>query len=889
MTRQKCGSWMRLGVASRMLGAAAPAALVFILPGPALAQTQTKAFDIDRQPLSSALLVYGRQAGLSVLAPTTLTDGRTAPDVKGQMTLTAALDRLLEGSGLRYEFVGAQAVRIVGQERAASQPGPVTAGAADHVVVVGTNIAGIYPRSSPVEVYTADDIRESGAATTGEFVRKLPQNMGNVSPYAANTTTEGSNFDGVNSVDLRGLGVGTTLTLVNGHRLAPSNSGQSVDVSLIPASAIARVEVLTDGASAIYGSDAVGGVMNFVLRDDFDGAETQLTYGGVTSGNLRRAAIGHALGWNWNGGHAIVSYDYANASALLRTDREFSRPSAPGFLTPIETTHSLLASFGQSFGDRIDVSADLIVGRRNIKNSSSTTVNVAFANQSRTSYWSEADYVQGGATLDYRFSDRLTAQLTTSYSEVAIDGDRYLLRYNRNPPQQVISDYSTRSRVFDVMGKLDGVLFRLPGGDMKFSAGGGILEEKFRGIRPVTLVQSAGTLGRRSPYAFVEVFAPLVGPDQNIPFVDRLDLSLAARYTSYEDSSEPAIDRDFGDSTDPKVGLYWRVGDSVGLRTTYGTSFRAPALTQTDPTSSGHTLSPQTIAGVPSTVLLLGSYAMPDLGPERAETYTAGFDFAPSGLPGFRFSGTYYKIDYTDRIGMAPSGGLNPFATPQLLPDLIYRASSSAFIEEQLRASPLRGNSTSYDLSNPAAAASALFQDPNFWVYDTRLRNLALSRQDGFDLSIRQSLDLGWGEARLAANVTRIFEYRQQASQSAAVLTAVGVPGRSPHWRGRTSAALTAGDFNAALGVNYTGSYPNVWVAGSPEVGSWVTTDLNLTYSFGDKSGSRLSLSVQNLFDEDPPLLVMGSGNTIAVPVGFDPANANPLGRVVSISLTKKW
>jgi outer membrane cobalamin receptor len=85
-------------------------------------------------------------------------------------------------------------------------------------------------------------------------------------------------------VNLRGLGSDATLVLVNGHRLSPTGAGNFVDISQIPVGAIDRIDVVTDGSSAIYGSDAVGGVVNIRLRNDFDGAETRLQYGSMADG-----------------------------------------------------------------------------------------------------------------------------------------------------------------------------------------------------------------------------------------------------------------------------------------------------------------------------------------------------------------------------------------------------------------------------------------------------------------------------------------------------------------------------------------------------------------------------------------------------------------------------
>jgi len=136
----------------------------------------------------------------------------------------------------------------------------------------------------------------------------IPQNFnGGASESTVISVTGGGNA--VNTVagtgvNLRGLGNDSTLVLVNGHRVAPGNLfGNFVDISSIPLYAVERVEVVTDGASAIYGSDAVGGVVNIILGRNLDGAETRARYGRVTNGSTheRKSArqsawLGHGLG-----------------------------------------------------------------------------------------------------------------------------------------------------------------------------------------------------------------------------------------------------------------------------------------------------------------------------------------------------------------------------------------------------------------------------------------------------------------------------------------------------------------------------------------------------------------------------------------------------------------
>ncbi len=872
-------------------------ALASALARPAYAQEQHFSFDIPSQPLSSALLELGRQMRLSVAAPSELMDDRIAPALKGEFTSSDAFEKILAGSGLSFEFVQSDAVRIYRKQRADLLPGRTPGEAQedrpDRVIVTGTNIRGAESASS-LDVYTSRDIAATGAVTTEQFIAKLPQNLGRTSQYGAGATAE-ANYDSVTSVDLRGLGVGTTLTLLNGRRMALSNSGQSADVSLIPASAIERVEVLTDGASAVYGSDAIGGVVNFVLRRDFKGAETRLSYGGVTNGGMRQGDASETLGTGWGTGNGLLSYAYHSASALDRTERTYSAPAGPGTLTPYDERHNLFASLEQDLGDRLRVSLDLGGGTRKVKNRGTnfSTLSPLFSN--RSTYRSTTDQSFANLALNYEISGDLNAEVSATYSKVDIDGALAVLFFNRNPQRTNRGNYSTSDEQRDVMAKLDGVLLALPAGPLRFSAGGGVLEEEFTGYSPLTGVQGAGVLGRRSPYVFGEVFAPLISADMNMPFVRNLSLNLAARYTDYQDDSRPALDRDFGDSTDPRIGVLWSPFQGLDLRATYGTSFRAPFLTQLDPSSGIHYLGVASIGGVPGSYLAIAGASDPDLSPETARTYAWGFRFAPDALVGFEISGSYYNIDYTDRIGVAPFGGLDPFTTPNLLPDLIYRPPSAAFIEEQLTNSPLLFNGTSVSLTDPHAAAATLYATPDFWIYDTRFKNLAVSKTDGFDLAIRQSLATDVGDIQLGANITHILAYKQKGSPSANTLTAIDVPGQPADWRGRAYASLATGAFNGTLSVNYVDGYVNPSIPTAPQpVSDWLTVDLNLAYQIsagapGEARGPRLSLSVQNLFDEEPPRLNTGARSNLVSPIGFDPANANPLGRFVTVGLSQVW
>src|SRR5690606_4997410 len=143
--------------------------------------------------------------------------------------------------------------------------------------------------------------------------------------------------------NLRGLGADSTLVLINGRRISTTgtSNGLFVDVSAIPVAAIERVEVLTDGASAIYGSDAIGGVVNFILRDDFDGVETSARYGEAYDGAAAETGISLAFGHAGDRARLLAVYDYFSRDPLANADRDFAASSD---LTPFGGSNFSLAA-----------------------------------------------------------------------------------------------------------------------------------------------------------------------------------------------------------------------------------------------------------------------------------------------------------------------------------------------------------------------------------------------------------------------------------------------------------------------------------------------------------------------------------------------------------------
>src|SRR5262249_42318610 len=139
-------------------------------------------------------------------------------------------------------------------------------------------------------------------------------------------TNRAVNFSRAAGVNLRGLGESATLVLVNGRRVAPAGgyTGSFVDVSNLPLSAVERVEVLTDGASALYGADAIAGVVNFILRDDYTGLDATLRNGMVTDGDLDESQAAITFGKAWSSGNFLVSYEYFDRSNLDSSERSYA-------------------------------------------------------------------------------------------------------------------------------------------------------------------------------------------------------------------------------------------------------------------------------------------------------------------------------------------------------------------------------------------------------------------------------------------------------------------------------------------------------------------------------------------------------------------------------------
>ena len=230
------------------------------------------------------------------------------------------------------------------------------------VYVTGSNLKRTAKEgTSPIQVITSKDIRDSGAATVTELMRQIPS-MGADNNY---DTNDGGFSRGVSTASLRGLSSTSTLILLNGRRMTPSayadpNNGNSTlyDLNSIPLSALDRVEILKDGASAVYGSDAIGGVINFITKSNFNGLEVSARASANDDGKFARKGANFFWGKGdveANGYNVFVTADVSDRTRVARrdvTDIEYEehRRLNNRFSTPYGSAVSKFPSFYRETG-----------------------------------------------------------------------------------------------------------------------------------------------------------------------------------------------------------------------------------------------------------------------------------------------------------------------------------------------------------------------------------------------------------------------------------------------------------------------------------------------------------------------------------------------------------
>ncbi len=307
----------------------------------AQAQT-TPRIDVPAGGLAAALDTYARQSGTQIVYRADQLKGARSAGLQGQPASPQALDALLKGSGFSARRDASGAVVIVPTQASAAPavarpPVPAAPAAAQQVPqdtpvtdlqtiqVTGSRI----PRAqvegpAPITVVTAEQIKASGLTSVPDVLRSLSQNSGSV--QGQQNTTSAQSTPGAQAVDLRGLGPNHTLVLINGRRIAdfplPLNSRSNfTDIGNIPLGMIERIEILTGSASAVYGSDAMAGVINFILKKSTDGTTIDYRYGDTSEGGGESHNLTITTGFERGAFSGIVGMELINKRPLWGTQR----------------------------------------------------------------------------------------------------------------------------------------------------------------------------------------------------------------------------------------------------------------------------------------------------------------------------------------------------------------------------------------------------------------------------------------------------------------------------------------------------------------------------------------------------------------------------------------
>jgi iron complex outermembrane recepter protein len=734
------------------------------------------------------------------------------------------------------------------------------------VTVTGTRIRG-GTTPSPVITIGSEQIQQEGFTDLGQVIRSVPQNFsggqnpGVLSGNLAGAGNANQNMTGGSSLNLRGLGADATLTLLNGRRMAYGGFTQAVDISAIPVEAVDRIEIVPDGASAIYGSDAVGGVGNVILKRDFNGVTVGTRFGKATHGGLATREYDVTAGTTWRSGGLIATYKDASVDPIDSSQRRYTKQLVdPSTLYPGSDLHSGLLSVHQSLGDVAELRLDALRTTRDQRhwyNSSSGSSRVT----------PDTTTTLVSPSLEFWLPNDWSLSLATTSGKS--EHHQYRLQTVIATGTATVFDacYCNDSRSYELGA--EGPLFPLPGGDARLAAGIGYRENEFRDVDYVARANTfQGSEGVR--FAYAEFNLPLIGPDQKIPGIQGLDVTAAMRGEDYNT---------FGDVTTPKLGVLYGPNPDFTLKASWGKSFKAPTLFERNYAQTAYLFSPGSFGGTgypaDATVLDLDG-GNKNLQPERATTRSVSLAFHPEALRDLEAELSWFRIDYRDRV-------IQPIANAsQALSNAIY----APFVD----LSP-----TPEALANVLANAGAFYNfagvpyDPNnvAAVIHTQYGNAARQRIQGVDLS--GSYRLAWGQGALTLRGSASWlDSKQQSTPTGQTYALAGTLFNPPKVSSHVGAVWQRGGFSASLFANYRSGVTNR--VDEVKSASFTTFDAALRYATGERgdawSGLEFALSLDNALDRDPPLYRVTSP-LYAAP--YDSTNYSAIGRFLSLSVSKHW
>ena len=840
-----------ISLAAMMAGAA-----MALTPATAQAgQQDEQMFNLPTQDLGDALRSVAAQAGIELYASTRDLEGRSSPPLAGKMTAREAIETLLRGTSLtaRYD----KGAVIIG-----GRPGDETPSEApsEAIIVTGTRIAGA-PATVPVIQVSAEDIRNGGQADLGEMARSLPQNFGGgQNPGIGNSQgapNENANANGASTFNLRGIGPNATLTLLNGNRFAYTGVSSVIDVSAIPVSAVERIEIVTDGASAIYGADAVAGVVNILLKRDYDGVSAMARLGASTDGGNVQQQYGLLGGKAWSSGGLLAAYDHSRSTAIRAGDRDYAGAANPETtLFPAISRHSLLLSGHQAIGPDVTLAADMLYKKSRLRSATGYSLTIApgdfgLDNLSTSEIFGIAPSLTTELGGDWRFkaSGFFGTDRTGGFTDLYFGGD-LLLR----------TDKHFFNRNLALEAGFQGPLFTLPAGDVRIAFGGGARRNHFFAASPT------GDIRRRRDniFAYGELLVPLTSPAQDIAGLYRLSLTGALRFEDYSDAENILT---------PKLGIVWEPVEILRLGASWGRSFKMPTLYQQ---YSGYSAVLARAArygsGYPASADVV-FVAGPDsrLGPERSKNLTLSAQLTPAR--GLELTAAWYRIDYSDRVAPPIPSLLGVLDNPLYagLVTLNPGATDLAAIIDGALLGLENGAGRPYNPANVVA------------FIDARDRNIARQRYSGVDLSMRYRIEVASGKELALSASGSFLGSRQQLLPGAEWTNLAGTLFHPARFRGRAGLTYGGERFSLAAFVNHMSGLNDNRQPAVVRIPPYTTVDFTARARVGKRT--EISLAALNLFDAKPTAI----STALPADTPFDTTNYSAMGRFIGITVRQEW
>ena len=891
----------------------------------------------------------------------------------------------------------------------------------DRIEITGSRIRQASVESAqPVVALNRAEIEKKGYVNVADILQDVTA-AGAPSMSRANSLESGRDFGGM-YVSLRNLGPERSLVLIDGRRMGVSAAGYS-DLASIPSSIVDRVEVLTDGASALYGSDAIAGVVNIITRKNFDGAEVNAYVGQYSEGDGQKTSYSATFGKTFDRGWVTVGGEYSDEDPILGGAREFTAyPNGPrhptdglsgvtpwGYATvdgrnlsvgpggdPTELGNFVPADKANDANTKTNMSLLTGLQRKSVFANGGFSINdnlrlvadALYTERESTKQLAGYPYQStGGRALlskdsafnpfgrDVAFAHRTEElprgtenNLTTKRASVGVEGSfetgsRYWdwnvsYMYNRNEGERIgtgsmyqpnvnqsvgpsfidgqgvahcgsvgnviagctpwnplapmgytgpgalgnqdVQDYlftrftdKMQSTTKVASANISGSLFSLSAGDIMGAMGFEHRSEE-ASYDPDLMVrngQIAGTSGQptRGDYALNEAYLELQVPLlADMAFARELSLDVAGRYSDYNN---------FGSTTNTKFGLKWKPIDSLLVRATYGTGFRAPTVenlyggtvttrdSYTDPcdTTFGAAASNAQVqarcraGGVPANFRQLAADGNPAtvpgqqggtdftsgsneaLKPETAKTWTVGLVYSPEFVSGLDLSLDWWKIRINDVI-------VGESATDMLNQCYVQGVEAACNRFTRSRSGRTIGQ------------VSAL---------DRTLLNAGYQETAGYDIAVRYRLpELAIGKFTVSWNTTYV-DYLERKNDNADTTPVRQYAGWEGNFRVRSNLNLDWQYGNVGLGwtaryyssmqencayatecSNPGFSSPYTGNQGINKVGSNTFHDIQMRYIL--PWNGTVSMGINNVFDHQGPIMYSQPNSSFTYYGGFD-------------------